>query len=331
MPDKDIISIDKFKDKAKNDNTENVAVRKQFNVEVKEVDDENRTIEVVSSTPARDRDMDTINPEGWMLDDYKKNPIVLWAHDYSKPPIGKAVDNWIQDGQLRQRIQFVPKEISPFADMIYQMYKEGYMNAVSVGFDPKEWQWSDDEEGNIDFQQQSLLETSAVPVPSNPEALMVAGKEGDKELIKTYAEEMKKWSKEVLKEGEDMDYQLEIEPVFDTSKKDKEGNVIGEAKCPHCQGELYMRKAENSIGEMTLNINVKNLEDIDELKEKIKEIKEVNSEQSDDIDVEKLVSELKTNQDNEKGDEIDIDAEQLSKLVSDKVKEQVKQKTGKIL
>src|SRR6056297_1405171 len=198
MSDKKIVDIKEFKSKAKEGNTENIAIKKQFSIEVKEVDEDNRTIEFVASTPGRDRDMDTIEAEGWDLTNYEKNPVMLWAHDYSQPPIGKSVENFIQNGELRQKFKFVEKEIYPFADMVYQMYKKGYLNAVSVGFDPKEWEWSDDDEGNIDFRKQELLETSAVPVPANPEALQVAGVEGDKELIKSFAKEVKDWSDDVL-------------------------------------------------------------------------------------------------------------------------------------
>src|SRR6056297_1506907 len=249
MSDKKIVDIKEFKSKAKEGNTENIAIKKQFSIEVKEVDEDNRTIEFVASTPGRDRDMDTIEAEGWDLTNYEKNPVMLWAHDYSQPPIGKSVENFIQNGELRQKFKFVEKEIYPFADMVYQMYKKGYLNAVSVGFDPKEWEWSDDDEGNIDFRKQELLETSAVPVPANPEALQVAGVEGDKELINNFAREVKHWADDVLDKDiteeeeqeieEEEKIQLEINPKF------KDG--VAEFKCPHCEEELYIKNGNVMI------------------------------------------------------------------------------------
>ena len=251
MSDKNIVTIDEFKQKAKEEDTQDIAVRKQFTVEVKEVDEEERTIEVIASTKARDRDNDTINPEGWDLSDYEKNPVILWAHDYSKPPIGKAIANWIQDGQLRQKIQFAPKEANPFAEQVYQLYKGGYLSAVSVGFDPVDWDWSDEEEGNIDFEQQVLLETSAVPVPANPEALMVAGKQG----VDTSA--IKNWAKDVLDITEaekvaDENIELEVVPVFDRQNKDNDGNIIGNANCPHCDGKIYIPMTPELTKDITL-------------------------------------------------------------------------------
>ena len=74
------------------------------------------------------------------------------------------------------------------------------------------------------------------------------------------------------------------------------------------------------------------IEQLEKEKEELQEqVKQLKSEKSDDIDEEKLVTELKASQNNQTGEETEIDAEQLSKLVSEKVKEQVKQKTGKIL
>ena len=44
----------------------------------------------VASTGEVDRHGDTVAPEGWRLDAYRDNPVVLWAHDYGEPAIGRA-------------------------------------------------------------------------------------------------------------------------------------------------------------------------------------------------------------------------------------------------
>ena len=58
--------------------------------------------------------------------------------------------------------------------------RKEYLNAVSVGFNPSEWKWVDDEDRpwGIDYNKQELLEYSAVPVPANPEALIDAKSKG---------------------------------------------------------------------------------------------------------------------------------------------------------
>ena len=76
-----------------------------------------------------------------------------------------------------------PDELK-FADLVYKLYKKGYLNSVSVGYDPIEWEWSD--EGNINFLKQELLEVSAVPVPANPDAVQAGLKGADKQLISKY-------------------------------------------------------------------------------------------------------------------------------------------------
>ena len=275
--DKKILNIKDFKSKAKEGDTENIAVRKQFDIEVKEVDEDNRTIEFVASTAGKDRDMDTINAEGWDLTNYEKNPVMLWAHDYSEPPIGKAVDSFIQNGELRQKFKFVEKEIYPFADMVYQMYKKGYLNAVSVGFDPKEWEWSDDEEGNIDFKSQELLETSAVPVPANPEALQVAGIEGDEELVKSFAKEVNDWSNNILNKSVG-DFKIKVDSLIDKRKYEKKIEELQE-KIELLEDKLAKSEQSDYILELTddednetkdkINVNADELSNL--IKESVQE------------------------------------------------------------
>ena len=64
--------------------------------------------------------------------------------------------------------------------MTFQLYAEGFLHAVSVGFRPLDWRWAAGEEraDGIDFQRQELLEFSCVPVPANPEALVAVRAKG---------------------------------------------------------------------------------------------------------------------------------------------------------
>jgi HK97 family phage prohead protease len=140
------------------------------------------------STGAVDRDRDTVSVDGWNLDNYRKNPVVLWAHDYSSLPVGRAETIIARNGQLVARMEFVPKEISPFAEAVRQLVEGGWVKATSVGFRPTEWTINEDR-GGFDFKRQELLEFSIVPVPSNPEALIQASAAGvDITPIKAWAE-----------------------------------------------------------------------------------------------------------------------------------------------
>lgn len=149
------------------------------------------------STAAVDRDGDTIDPKGWDLGSYSKNPVVLWAHDYSQPPVGKAVNVKSTASGLQADVEFLPKGMSPFADMIHDMCKDGFLNATSVGFRGVEYDQAQERKG-YDFKKQELLEFSIVPVPSNPEALALRGIQNDQ--LKKYAKDMHTWSKSIIGE-----------------------------------------------------------------------------------------------------------------------------------
>jgi HK97 family phage prohead protease len=131
----------------------------------------------VISTASIDREGDIIAVDGWELDRYKENPVVLWAHDYHTPPIAKAVDVSVKDGVLVTTDRFTPEDINPFGAMIYRMVKGGFLKATSVGFKPIEWTFNEDHRG-YDFLRSELLEHSVVPVPANPEALVMASAVG---------------------------------------------------------------------------------------------------------------------------------------------------------
>lgn len=148
--------------------------------EAKEVGDKARTFRFVFSDGSVDRMGDTISPDGWNLHDFVKNPVALFAHDSSSPPIGRASNLMVEDGKLKGDIEFAPADVYPFAETIYRMVAGGWLNAVSVGFQPKEYDWADDEdrEWGLDFKRQDLLEISIVPVPALPSALIEARAKG---------------------------------------------------------------------------------------------------------------------------------------------------------
>jgi|TARA_Y100000310_G_scaffold317685_1_gene370826 HK97 family phage prohead protease len=148
-------------------------VRKLVPVEIKEIS--GRVLEFTGSTEAVDRDGEVIEAAGWDLKAYRKNPVFMWAHDYRQPPIGKARKVTKIDGKLVFEIEFADREIYEFADTIYRLYKGGFLHATSVGFMPKEWKDGEsDDDARRRYKTQELLELSAVPVPSNPEALINA-------------------------------------------------------------------------------------------------------------------------------------------------------------
>jgi len=196
VPHSNFIGLEEFKTRARDGNAAGLAIRKQYTAEIKAEDEpEERVLHVVISTGALDRDNDTIAPKGWDLKDYKKNPVVLWAHDYWNPPIAKTRKVWVENDQLKAIAEFTAEDVYPFGYMIYRMCKEKFLNAASVGFRPKEYKVRTDEDEHgygWDFLKQILLEYSIVPVPSNPEALIEARSMG------IDLAPMREWAEKVL-------------------------------------------------------------------------------------------------------------------------------------
>lgn len=139
---------------------------------VKAIDESKKTIEAFVSTFEHDR-MDERFDGEWKLDNYLKNPVVLWGHNHSLPPIGKAIDIGVHEinGKkgLYAKTQFDEK--GELAMDIFRLFKEGFLNAFSVGFmgkvenDPAV-------EGKYIIKNPELLEYSAVSVPANPGAII---------------------------------------------------------------------------------------------------------------------------------------------------------------
>jgi hypothetical protein len=142
-------------------------------------------IDFVASDDTIDRYDEIIDPKGWQLDNYKKNPVFQNSHNYWDIAftLGKSLVTEVRDGHLFQRIEFATG-INPMAKMSYELYKGGFLNAVSVGFIPMEWE-NGPQAGAPDgpkyrrkFLRQELLELSAVSVPANPNALQQGLKGG---------------------------------------------------------------------------------------------------------------------------------------------------------
>ena len=144
-----------------------------------------------------DRMGDTISADGWDLTNYRKNPVILWDHNPSLLPVGKAVSAYIAEGQLKGVVEFRESE---FAQEVMQAYKDGFLSATSVGFQPVDFKMSEDSDRpwGVDFLKQELLEDSCVCVPAHPGALMEAEKSG----LKAVAHSMREQMEDVLKQYE---------------------------------------------------------------------------------------------------------------------------------
>lgn len=116
-------------------------------------------IRFVASTEGIKRDGQNLKMDAWRVDNYRKNPVFLWAHDYMGQhlPIGRA-EVGFEGRRLITEVRF--DQDDEFARQVERKYRAGYLHAVSVG-------WGESEDGG-----QELLDISAVPVPGDPDALV---------------------------------------------------------------------------------------------------------------------------------------------------------------
>jgi len=153
------------------------------------------------TTLAVDRDEEVVLPSGGDLTDYRRNPVVLWAHKYDTLPLGMNV--WIKPdgpGLVAKTIYDEHEE----AQKVYGYRKRGNPLAESIGFIPLEavtprdqdaagWEkaltaWRGEFKAAYGkaptavpkriYTKWALLEYSDVPVPANQEAVSIAVAKG---------------------------------------------------------------------------------------------------------------------------------------------------------
>lgn len=148
-------------------------------------------LEAIIATDDLDRDGEILDMDGLDTRKFMKNPVVPFAHNYDQPPVAKCTELIKEGGKLKARLKFAIAEY-PFAGLIYNLYKGGFMNAFSIGFIPKEGEF-DEEKNGFRFTKSEMLEFSAVPVPANGNALITARSKGlNIDLVKQVAEGEKK-------------------------------------------------------------------------------------------------------------------------------------------
>jgi HK97 family phage prohead protease len=158
-------------------------IYKVFSVETKAVDEEKGIYEAWLSTEVVDRDGDILLAEGAELENYLKNPVVLFGHEYRDPNavVARALEVIKVKGKgIKLVFQFLRRGISATADLVHDLWKEKFLNAMSVGFIPKELEERTDENnerirGYI-FKLWEILEGSIVTVPANQDALRLMAK-----------------------------------------------------------------------------------------------------------------------------------------------------------
>lgn len=127
-----------------------------------------KTKTAIASTDSVDRMGEVIDQAGWDLGNFKNNPVLLWAHDDRLPRIGLAQNLRVEKANGRSALMFEPKfnDASELARTVKQLFEEDG-GTFSVGFMPLEM------DGET-YTKAELLEISAVNVPANQDAMMLA-------------------------------------------------------------------------------------------------------------------------------------------------------------
>lgn len=173
--------------------------KKTYGFQIKGINEDTHTIHGIFSTSEVDRQNEIVAPGSWSLDEYMKNPVVLWAHDHMQPAIGRMINlTYSPDGTLEGDIQFAVNEYA-FANTLYQLAKGGFQNAFSVGFGSGKQEM--DSTGHVLLMDNVLYEVSLVNVPANASALIQAAKSIGLQLSESDQEKLQKQEMEIEKEG----------------------------------------------------------------------------------------------------------------------------------
>ena len=141
-------------------------------------EDEDGSVNIrgLASTNSMDRVGDVINHDAWTksggLENFEKNPIILFNHDYNKP-IGRATSMEVSTDGLE-----LGAKISKSAGEIKDLIKDGVLGAFSVGFRVKDAVYNEETDG-LEIKDAELFEVSVVSVPANQTAMFSLAKSFD--------------------------------------------------------------------------------------------------------------------------------------------------------
>lgn len=150
---------------------------------VKAVDEDQRVIRGIATTPSPDRVGDIVEPMGVQF----KNPMPLLHQHNHRLPVGtvtfdKATDAGITfEARLPIIVGDDTGELKSRVDTAWAEVKLGLVRGVSIGFRAKEYSFMDD--GGIRFTQSEVLELSLVTVPANADAVIQTIKSIDAPLL----------------------------------------------------------------------------------------------------------------------------------------------------
>jgi len=131
-------------------------------------------IEGFANKATVDRGDEIITTDAWELDNFKKNPVILFNHGMDTlggTPVGKALEVRQTDEGLYLKVKMSNSQ-APGIKMVRDLVEERILKAFSVGFNPKESDVVQTDGKSIrKITKAELFEVSIVGVPMNQDSL----------------------------------------------------------------------------------------------------------------------------------------------------------------
>lgn len=164
-------------------------------IELKAEEDKDWMFDVVATTEDTDRDNEVIKINGWDTKNWEKNPVILANHSYTiENIIWKGIKFYTSNGV--KRMKWVFSKSNPLWILARNLYNEGMLKTVSVGFIPTK---RNEQDYKI-IEKAELLEVSFVAVPCNPNAVSLDWKLYEEAIAKGFIKEVKEEVEEIIEE-----------------------------------------------------------------------------------------------------------------------------------
>lgn len=166
---------------------------------------EENTFKVIATDDTVDRDWEVLTLDWWNFSNYMKNPVVFadhnsWSINYI---VGKATNIYMENNKVI--VEWVFTDATPAGQIAMNLYKGGFLKAVSVGFLVQQR----DANNPKKIIEKELYELSFVGIPCNPEAVSLDWK--------AYKTAVEMW---LIKEVEDQDEEETPETAIDELKEE---------------------------------------------------------------------------------------------------------------
>ena len=164
------------------------------------------------------RNGDELNLRGISFKNYRKNPVVLWAHDsWGGIPIAKTLKIG-HDDQGRIVADFEFNSDDEFAARVENAWNGGFIRGASIRYMPTKVVEMLDEQGRVDrlrIEESELLEWSLVSVPADPDSVRAAARALNlpAEIFRGFEPEPEPLPETVTEEPEPEPVLMESEPA----------------------------------------------------------------------------------------------------------------------